>query len=183
MGLISRVSSRTYREKVMNARLLNVGRRFQSMMDKAKKAFDEPIKGGANFRGGYKSHADRYGVRTYSLRELTETKSDYFRGLIWSSLAVFIIWDVFHDVSCHHKLYSDPANAKFHFFQDDKSVYGETEGALDTKMMKDAKIMNGGYLFYGQRSKSFQGRSQACKFVVSPRLLIIYQLKREFSFA
>merc|ERR1712226_192587 len=77
MGLISRVSSRTYREKVMNARLLNVGRRFQSMMDKAKKAFDEPIKGGANFRGGYKSHADRYGVRTYSLRELTETKSDY----------------------------------------------------------------------------------------------------------
>merc|ERR1712159_215644 len=146
MGLISRVSSRTYREKstfTMKSRLLNfVFRRSSEAAEKKstgffKKAYESPLP--INVRGDLYRHADRYGLRTYSLKELSETGPDFLRGIAWTAIAVFLVWDVFHDVSCHNALYSDPKNKQFHFFQDDMDLFGNTEGALEVKLLKRRK--------------------------------------------
>lgn len=114
-----------------------------------KKKYESPIP--VNVRGDLYRHADRYGVRTYSLKELSETGPDFLRGIAWTAIACFLFWDVFHDVSCHSQLYNDPANKQFHFFQDDMDLFGNTEGALGSETTKTTNMLHGGHLFYGGR--------------------------------
>ena len=101
-----------------------------------------------NVKGDLYRHADRYGVKTYSLKELSETGPDFLRGIIWTLVAGFLVWDVFHDVSCHNALYTDESNKQFHFFQDDMDLFGETGGAMGSEATKTTKMLHGGHLFY-----------------------------------
>merc|ERR1712119_90378 len=165
MGLISRVSSRTYRDSQttplplkMKSRLLrfafrrsteNAENNSKSFFGKMKKSYESPLP--VNVRGSLYRHADRYGLKTYSLKELSETGPDFIRGIAWTAIACFLIWDVFHDVSCHDALYRDPANKQFHFFQEDMDLFGNTEGALGSESTKTTKMLHGVTLFYGGR--------------------------------
>merc|ERR1712170_160802 len=126
MGLISRVSSLTYREKSlfssMRSRLLNFAFRRSSEQAEQKsakglfkKAYENPLP--LNVRGELYRHADRYGLKTYSLKELSETGPDFLRGIAWTAISIFLVWDVFHDVSCHNALYYIQQINSFTFFK------------------------------------------------------------------
>ena len=137
----------------MRSRLLNFAFRRSSEQAEQKsakglfkKAYENPLP--LNVRGELYRHADRYGLKTYSLKELSETGPDFLRGIAWTAISIFLVWDVFHDVSCHNALYSDPANKQFHFFQDDMDLFGNTEGALGSEATKTTKMLHGGHLFY-----------------------------------
>merc|ERR1712035_305933 len=104
MGLISRVSSRTYREKSlfssMRSRLLNFAFRRSSEQAEQKsakglfkKAYENPLP--LNVRGELYRHADRYGLKTYSLKELSETGPDFLRGIAWTAISIFLVWTFF----------------------------------------------------------------------------------------
>jgi len=121
----------------------------EGLAAKMKKSYESPLP--INVKGDSFRHADRYGLKTYSLKELSETGPDYLRGLVWTLLAGFLVWDVFHDVSCHNALYTDESNKQFHFFQDDMDLFGETGGAMGSEATKTTKMLHGGHLFYGGR--------------------------------
>ena len=137
----------------MRSRLLNFALRRsseqaeqKSAKNMFKKAYESPLP--VNVRGELYRHADRYGLKTYSLKELSETGPDFLRGIAWTAISIFLVWDVFHDVSCHNALYTDPKNKQFHFFQDDMDLFGNTEGALGSEATKTTKMLHGGHLFY-----------------------------------
>merc|ERR1712048_771256 len=126
MGLISRVSSRTYRESqipTMKFRLLRFAFRRstesaeksgEGFLGKMKKSYENPLP--LNVRGELYRHADRYGLKTYSLKELSETGPDFLRGIAWTAISIFLVWDVFHDVSCHNALIQIQQINSFTFF-------------------------------------------------------------------
>merc|ERR1712141_829162 len=112
MGLISRVSSRTYRDSQkppknpslkMKSRLLRFAFRrstenaenntSKSFFGKMKKSYENPLP--INVKGSLYRHADRYGLKTYSLKELSETGPDFLRGIAWTSMVILrVLWEV-----------------------------------------------------------------------------------------
>jgi len=97
------------------------------------------------------THAERYGVKRYTLKELAVTGPDYIRGVVYTAVGMYLFWDVFHDVACHQAVYMNPKNEKFHFYQPGRQLFGETGGAFDMEQTKNTGNYHGGYLFYGKR--------------------------------
>merc|ERR1711970_168285 len=90
-----------------------------------------------------KTHAGRYGVKTYSLEQLAKPQVSYLRGIVGAAFGYFLIYDVMKDYDHHMTMYLNPDNRKFHFYQEGKSVFGETGGTMGLGSLNHHKYSTG----------------------------------------
>ena len=97
------------------------------------------------------THGDLYGVPRLDVETMSTQTHDYWKAVICSFVAAFLVWDVLRDYEAHAVCYNNPLNQKFHIYQPDRHLLGETEGAMDQAGSDQAAVLNGGMMFYGGR--------------------------------